>query len=1356
MKSKIHNLNNDKLPFETDSTPFFSSAGQRKATRALDELLRGTLDLVYIVGDVGAGKTRVLTHYLANVPDNAKTALIGEQLDSPMEFLHAIAAAYDGMIHGSTTDELMRALFDFLMERHIQGDQFLLAIDNVQNMSDEVFKLLKALTELESRDRRILKIALLSRTNARINRSIRELCQSDDLEALICEITPFTEIETRAYSAQILARDVDFARLQLTTTGGRRIHYYSGGNPRLINILTSLSARIAIKLDQSQITRKIVQLAVRTPRWVSISEAIPGIHVVKVPGNDERGQYAIPKVIVYKDEKKFAEYELDKEKIWIGRDVSSDIRLPDNAVSRRHALVTLEGGNVWISNLNNINGTQVNSKPVLRRVLLDGDVIRVAKFLLLFVYEETAHSSGHLKEATQSDLSAQHDASLAGERENYFELPVAQSKEAEPFDLPAASQHTTGRDEKPSRRPLITVSTIASIGLITGAIVISQSGVEKFDISFPKGGSRAKPSVTEVAPLASAPETDQAASRDTGATGPASTAASHENAEIAGNEETLAAGQAEASAEAGTAVLPPPPTPPENHNEQRLAMQPSPQSESIATPTATTPGSGDSTQAGVPLATTWPSESSAAPIQTVDNENQTVPVIVPVRDIFSSSSSSADQLATITDTDVEPAPRSEAGFEDLVAAIPSDETVYVKDDLKYDNSAILSDRRYDSIDFDWNDIDELLERGHQQIASLKLTVPKGDNAYDTFKAVLEIDPENPEALAGLNLIAERYFDIATASKERLNYRHALKMAKRGLEVSPTDARLQQLKDELTVLAATTQSQPASPTGHFAIRKVPESELNRHFNIARAPLTDLDQPSAIARVSDHEIDQLYSLTEPQYIEPAEAMQQVEAPAAVPTQSPTSQPVFVAQTTPPPTVQTPPAAPAPVRTAPAQSVVRPTVQSPVARTQPPQTRVAAPPAPHSAQPGTPSAGKVATVPVRPRQANQGPGQPVQTASAQPQKIIPNYLSGKNNGQPAVVSTPKPPPVSPETLLNVDHLLKKAERLKSIGHYTGPAGENAYETYKRILSLEPMNPDALIGLLDIADYYYRESEKLMLLGDPLSALAMIEQGLKVRPDHQGLRQLQTNAQLLLAKESKERGLGNKHATVAERKAAREARQIDKLVNDARDRLNEKEFSKSLAIIEQGLKLDPNNPDLISLRSEALQSLASLEKKWGEEQRLREQNLARQQRVRFEVNEMKAQRLLTKARKAYKEGDYRGALNATRNGLTVMPENVELIALKEQIEKTWQRETKKQAAKAVSKVVSGIVAKAKQAHAKGNDEETLRLVNTGLTIDPQNIDLKVLKLEIEKNREIEMLKQQAEAKRRELEALKRQSRAN
>jgi pSer/pThr/pTyr-binding forkhead associated (FHA) protein len=62
----------------------------------------------------------------------------------------------------------------------------------------------------------------------------------------------------------------------------------------------------------------------------------------------------------------------------IGRGEQADLVLPDNTVSRRHALVRQDGHTVVVTDLGSANGTFVNDQRVLDGTRVeDGDVIRL-------------------------------------------------------------------------------------------------------------------------------------------------------------------------------------------------------------------------------------------------------------------------------------------------------------------------------------------------------------------------------------------------------------------------------------------------------------------------------------------------------------------------------------------------------------------------------------------------------------------------------------------------------------------------------------------------------------------------------------------------------------------------------------------------------------------------------------------------------------------------------------------------------------------------------------------------------------------------------------------------------------------
>jgi pSer/pThr/pTyr-binding forkhead associated (FHA) protein len=68
----------------------------------------------------------------------------------------------------------------------------------------------------------------------------------------------------------------------------------------------------------------------------------------------------------------------------IGRAWSAELRLEDEAVSRRHAIIVNDDGAVRILDDRSANGTWVNGEPVPAADLHDGDVILVGRVALTF------------------------------------------------------------------------------------------------------------------------------------------------------------------------------------------------------------------------------------------------------------------------------------------------------------------------------------------------------------------------------------------------------------------------------------------------------------------------------------------------------------------------------------------------------------------------------------------------------------------------------------------------------------------------------------------------------------------------------------------------------------------------------------------------------------------------------------------------------------------------------------------------------------------------------------------------------------------------------------------------------------
>jgi serine/threonine protein kinase len=91
-------------------------------------------------------------------------------------------------------------------------------------------------------------------------------------------------------------------------------------------------------------------------------------------------------------------------------------------------------------------------------------------------------------------------------------------------------------------------------------------------------------------------------------------------------------------------------------------------------------------------------------------------------------------------------------------------------------------------------ITQWLKKAERQLVALRLTTPKGDNAYETYQKILDIVPHHPKAQAGLNRIADQYERLARIKRD--NWQKNLAFIDKGLAILPTHTGLQNLRQTI--------------------------------------------------------------------------------------------------------------------------------------------------------------------------------------------------------------------------------------------------------------------------------------------------------------------------------------------------------------------------------------------------------------------------------------------------------------------------------------------------------------------------------------------------------------------------------
>jgi transcriptional regulator with GAF, ATPase, and Fis domain len=95
-----------------------------------------------------------------------------------------------------------------------------------------------------------------------------------------------------------------------------------------------------------------------------------------------------PRVFVIAGPLKDSALELGEDEVSIGRDSSNSVQLADSLLSRRHCRIKREGESFRLSDLESLNGTFVNGRPVREHTLAHGDQISVGESRLVFLLHD--------------------------------------------------------------------------------------------------------------------------------------------------------------------------------------------------------------------------------------------------------------------------------------------------------------------------------------------------------------------------------------------------------------------------------------------------------------------------------------------------------------------------------------------------------------------------------------------------------------------------------------------------------------------------------------------------------------------------------------------------------------------------------------------------------------------------------------------------------------------------------------------------------------------------------------------------------------------------------------------------------
>ncbi|WP_348728535.1 AAA family ATPase [Rheinheimera texasensis] len=251
-------------PFSIAPNPEFMYLGNRH-TEALAHLRYGLGDaggFVLLTGEVGTGKTTVSRCLLAELPANTQVAFILNPTLSELELLAAICDELK--IRYKKADASLKLLTDKitgkLQKNHQAGINTILIIDEAQHLQPAVLEQLRLLTNLETNTKKLLQVILIGQPE------LQQLLQRQDLRQLAQRITaryhlmPLTLPEVKYYVEHRL-QVAGCSRPVFTDGALKKLFEFSGGIPRLLNLLCDRALLGGYSQQKAQVDGRLIELA---------------------------------------------------------------------------------------------------------------------------------------------------------------------------------------------------------------------------------------------------------------------------------------------------------------------------------------------------------------------------------------------------------------------------------------------------------------------------------------------------------------------------------------------------------------------------------------------------------------------------------------------------------------------------------------------------------------------------------------------------------------------------------------------------------------------------------------------------------------------------------------------------------------------------------------------------------------------------------------------------------------------------------------------------------------------------------------------------------------------------------------
>ena len=370
------NLNEHPFCLSTDPRFLYLSSGHSQAKAYMEYALRNNDKLFILSGEIGSGKSLI-------IQDNSvQVYKIHQTLLDNIEFLQMLLREFGIKSFHSRKVELIDQIYDFLVQQCKNKKRVVLIVDEAQNLKNEVLEEVRLLLDLDYQGQKLMSLFLVGQPELDHKIDQPEMEQLRQRARLRFHLDELDIDDTEKYIIHRLCVAGENHSVVIDKEAYPFIQTYSGGRPRLINVLMDHALTYAFVEGLKTISAENILKSVSELNWAPFGEPVDDVHSTSDTTHDQL--VVSKKIVVRKNGICKGEYPINKSRLNIGRHGDNDIVLGEPRISRIHAQIMVNGDEIIIQDLNSKNGTYTGSKKIDVYPMAKGDVITIASFELTF------------------------------------------------------------------------------------------------------------------------------------------------------------------------------------------------------------------------------------------------------------------------------------------------------------------------------------------------------------------------------------------------------------------------------------------------------------------------------------------------------------------------------------------------------------------------------------------------------------------------------------------------------------------------------------------------------------------------------------------------------------------------------------------------------------------------------------------------------------------------------------------------------------------------------------------------------------------------------------------------------------